>query len=168
MSNAFARASACGTRQEAGAVITDLAERTRQAGLPDDDTYTMLTWQQARELAAAGAEIGAHSHTHCSMAAESVETCREELLVSKQLIEERLGMPVSLFAYPYGRRPYIDPGRGQLVRECGYRCAITTESGTVVRGTDPFRLPRVGLPAQPHLFACELLRHFLVARRRHG
>jgi peptidoglycan/xylan/chitin deacetylase (PgdA/CDA1 family) len=152
------------SREDARDLIRDLANRVREEQLPDDDSFAMLSWEQVRELAERGAEIGSHTETHCSLAAEPADRRRQELAASKRTIESRLGTPVALFAYPYGKQPQVDPAFGSLVRECGYQCAITVEEGLVTPRSDPFRLPRVGYHKSIHLFAGEMLRYFLRAK----
>ena len=152
------------SREDAGDLMRDLAARVRAAQLPDDDSFAMLSWEQVGELAKRGVEIGSHTQTHCSMKAEPAARRREELQGSKKAIEARLGTAITLFAYPYGRQPHVDPAFGSLVRECGYECAITVEQGLVTPGSDPFRLPRMRCHQPIHMFAGEMLRFFLKAR----
>ena len=144
--------------------------RARSARLnraPAADSFDMMSWDEVRQLAADGMEIGSHSCSHISTSAENEDVQRRELQVSRQSIEAQLGMPCRLFAYPYGRPPYIDHKSARLVRECGYSCAVTTEYGLVSPSTDPFRIPRAGYGRrQLFFFAGELL--YLFLRRRLG
>jgi peptidoglycan/xylan/chitin deacetylase (PgdA/CDA1 family) len=149
------------SRQEASELICRLGAGVRAAQLPDDDSFAMLSWEQVKELARQGGEIGSHTQTHCCMTAEPANRRRDELEGSKEAIEARLGNAVTLFAYPYGKTPYIDPAFGLLVRECGYQCAITTEQGLVTPRSDPFRLPRMGYHKSIYMFAGEMLRFHL-------
>ena len=83
-----------------------------------------LTWSQARELRAAGMEIGAHTWSHPNLAALPSAAARDELSRSKTAIEEALGEPIASMAYPYGK-----PGRHftaetmSLAAEAGYQSA---------------------------------------------
>jgi peptidoglycan/xylan/chitin deacetylase (PgdA/CDA1 family) len=47
----------------------------------------MLSWSQIRELAAAGMEIGAHSHGHPQLDQLSRSQLRDELTTPKDLLE---------------------------------------------------------------------------------
>ena len=62
----------------------------------------ILTWDQAREAAAAGMEIGSHTQTHLNLSLVSLDRADEEISVSRSEIEDRLGLSVTSFAYPFG------------------------------------------------------------------
>lgn len=87
------------------------------AGAPD----TMLDWRQARELAEAGVEIGAHSHTHPQLDQCDDATLRRELGHCRDVLTDRLGHPPVSFAYPYG---YSDRRVRRAVREAGFTQAL--------------------------------------------
>ncbi|WP_030953740.1 polysaccharide deacetylase family protein, partial [Streptomyces sp. NRRL S-481] len=57
---------------------------------------------QVRELAAAGVEIGGHSHSHPQLDQVSGATLRFELIHCKEIISDQLGSVPASFAYPYG------------------------------------------------------------------
>jgi peptidoglycan/xylan/chitin deacetylase (PgdA/CDA1 family) len=100
----------------------------------------MASWDELREMAEQGVEIGSHTVTHCSLdtADERSATC--ELRDSRQQIGERLGRPVRFFAYPYGR---LTQGTAAMVKAAGYDAACSTRSGFNNAGTDPFILRRL-------------------------
>jgi peptidoglycan/xylan/chitin deacetylase (PgdA/CDA1 family) len=62
-----------------------------------------LSWSQARELLAAGMEIGAHTWSHPNLAALPRARAAEELSRSKRALEDELGAEVPILAYPYGK-----------------------------------------------------------------
>jgi peptidoglycan/xylan/chitin deacetylase (PgdA/CDA1 family) len=107
-----------------------------------DELYRPMSWDQVRQLRAAGMEIGSHTMTHARLPIVPVERAFEELEQSRKTIGRELGQPVSLLAYPAGEhsRDAID-----LVTEAGYEGAYTTASGPVRAGDDPFRLRRIGV-----------------------
>lgn len=125
----------------------NLAERIAAslgADVAAPEPYRPMTWNQVRDLKAAGMEVGAHSMSHARLVHVPPERAYEELAQSKQLIEKELGAEVPLLAYPAGNhnQDVVD-----LAREAGYAAAFTTASGAVRPGSDPFRLPRVGVGA---------------------
>ncbi len=61
-----------------------------------------LTWDQVREMAAAGVEFGAHTATHPRLSRLSPAQIEHELTQSRDAIAEQLGAPPTSFAYPYG------------------------------------------------------------------
>ncbi|HSV69351.1 MAG TPA: polysaccharide deacetylase family protein [Methylibium sp.] len=102
-----------------------------------------LSWDEVARLYEAGLTVGSHAHTHRSIAKLSPDEARSEALRSKDLLESCTGRPVHSFAYPFGMRPDENPATAQLLLECGYRSVFIAQHGTVLRGADPARLPRV-------------------------
>ncbi|MBQ0829891.1 polysaccharide deacetylase family protein [Streptomyces tagetis] len=101
---------------------------------------TMLDWGQARELAAAGVEIGGHSHTHPQLDQLGDGRLRFELIHGKEIIADQVGtVPVS-FAYPYG---YSDRRVRRAVRETGYAQALAVGNALSRRRQGPYALRRV-------------------------
>ncbi|WP_129309946.1 polysaccharide deacetylase family protein [Streptomyces sp. L2] len=102
---------------------------------------TMLDWAQVRELAAAGVEIGGHSHTHPQLDQLDDSALAAELTDSTKIIAAELGGvgPVS-FAYPYG---YSDRRVRRAVRTAGYDQALAVGNALARRRQGPYALRRV-------------------------
>lgn len=91
-------------------------------------------------LVEAGAEIGAHGHTHRPLPGLSDRQQREEIEGAlARLTVAGLGT-VRLFAYPYGEH---DAGVREQVRRAGATAAMTADPGLVGAGDDPYRLRRI-------------------------
>ncbi len=56
---------------------------------------------QVRELYVKGWEIGSHSTSHVSLI-ERTDRQRDEIIESRRKLEQRLGIPILTFAYPFG------------------------------------------------------------------
>jgi peptidoglycan/xylan/chitin deacetylase (PgdA/CDA1 family) len=61
-----------------------------------------LTWNQIRQMAASGIEIGSHTVHHWSLASVLPQTARTELSQSQATLEKQLGVPIQFFCYPSG------------------------------------------------------------------
>jgi len=107
------------------------------AGAPLDK---MLNWAQVRELAAAGIEIGAHSHSHPELDQLADDTLCGELRVGRALLEDCIGAPVRALAYPFG---YSSPRVRLAARAAGYRCAAAVRNIRATSSDDLFMLPRL-------------------------
>lgn len=70
--------------------------------LIDDGNKRFLSWQEVRELAQNHFTIGSHTLTHPRLISQNHKTIECELGESKKILEDRLGLPVDLLAYPYG------------------------------------------------------------------
>ena len=110
----------------------------------------MLDAAELRELARCpGVEIGAHTRRHPILAACALEEARAEVAGSRADLEQLLGVPVGLFAYPNGHegRDFSERDVG-LVREAGFSYAVTSDWGGVTPASDGLRLPRMSLYRQ--------------------
>jgi peptidoglycan/xylan/chitin deacetylase (PgdA/CDA1 family) len=109
------------------------------------------TWQDCRDLVAAGHRFGSHTITHPRLADTDDDAAVREILDSKKEIEDQLGVEVRDFAAPYGN-PAVDFLDRDLrtVREAGYRSFATTLRVPMHPGDSPMWISRQGLhPAWP-------------------
>jgi peptidoglycan/xylan/chitin deacetylase (PgdA/CDA1 family) len=105
-----------------------------------DDPPPALSWDEVRSLdAETSIDIQAHTRTHPWLPTVDDEHAREEIVGSKHDLEEQLGHPVTSFCYPAG---LYGPREVQLVRDAGYRSAVTTDPGVNEAGIDHGRLRR--------------------------
>jgi peptidoglycan/xylan/chitin deacetylase (PgdA/CDA1 family) len=84
--------------------------------------------------------IGAHSVHHAMLSQQAPEEQFFEIRESKWQIEKWLGKPVIGFAYPYGNYNHVTQ---QILKEAGFRYAVSTEPKAVTADDDPFALPRI-------------------------
>lgn len=61
-----------------------------------------LNWNHLRELAKLGWTIGAHSCSHSSFRKLSPKEIKNEIVNSKNEIEDQIGIKCNFFAFPYG------------------------------------------------------------------
>ncbi len=122
------------------AVAVGGVARAGGAELPDN---LMMSSQQVRDLHRQGQRIGAHTVHHPILARIAPAEARDEILRSKRTLEALLDGPVDLFAYPNGK-PGQDyaPEHAELVRDLGFKAAVSTAWGAARRGDDVFQLPR--------------------------
>ena len=127
-----------------------------------------LSWDDVREMAAQGFEIGSHTVTHCDLGAVSPSKAWEEVVASKIEIERQLRRPIRWFAYPFGGPEHFRPEWVPLLREAGYDGCVSAHCGFVrpprqalaageLSGrTDLFVLPREAVPPFKSLLHLEL------------
>jgi peptidoglycan/xylan/chitin deacetylase (PgdA/CDA1 family) len=103
----------------------------------------MMSGDQVRALRARGMDIGAHTVTHPILTRLGADAARDEMARSKRDLEQLLGEPVRLFAYPNGV-PGQDygPEHATMARECGFAAAVSTAWGAASTTSDRFQLPR--------------------------
>ncbi len=106
-----------------------------------------MDWQQIMEMSQAGMGFSSHTHFHCTLAAtyetiipigQEASDCpdfsyggtlntlqiKNELMKSRESLEENLGQPVISLVYPFGK---YNPQVVEIAEEAGYRFAFTTQ-----------------------------------------
>jgi peptidoglycan/xylan/chitin deacetylase (PgdA/CDA1 family) len=102
-----------------------------------------ISWEMLEELARDPLiEIGAHTVNHPRVSSLDPAAARAELEQSRRRLNERLGVNVRHFAFPYGRAGDCGPRDFELARQAGFQSAATTSKGLLSRGRDEFSLPR--------------------------
>lgn len=105
-------------------------------GAPD----AMLDWDQVRELAASGVEIGGHSHTHPQLDQVDDERLWREAMRCKEIIAAELGGHPASFAYPFG---YSNRRVRRAVRGAGYAQSLAVGNALAHRRQGPYALRRL-------------------------
>jgi peptidoglycan/xylan/chitin deacetylase (PgdA/CDA1 family) len=125
-----------------------------------------MTWQQLQQLARDDSiEIGSHSLMHDPLNCLSSQEAYQRMKTSKKILEDKIGKPVSVFAYPFGALSADIKG---MIPGIGYTVAV----GTVQpRGAFPIRdiynLRRVyisGIAGYPFVFRFMLSGYYPPAR----
>jgi peptidoglycan/xylan/chitin deacetylase (PgdA/CDA1 family) len=114
--------------------VRDDAERDRQ----------MLAWDDVRFMSAHHITFGGHTVSHPFLSRLSRDEFRWEVSECKRRVEEEVQRSAAYFAYPNGREEDFGLANKALVREAGYRAAVTTIWGVNTSSTDPFELRRGG------------------------
>jgi peptidoglycan/xylan/chitin deacetylase (PgdA/CDA1 family) len=120
-----------------------------------------LTWNEARELHRHGISLGSHTVTHPQLYDCDAASIKQEIVGSKQTIEQKLGCAVQSFSYPYAF-PETDNGFKTKLREelhqAGYENGVCTTVGRPGPASDPFFLKRLPVNSDddPQLFLAKL------------
>jgi peptidoglycan/xylan/chitin deacetylase (PgdA/CDA1 family) len=114
----------------------------------------MLEPAELNELIDAGVEIGSHTRCHPDLTRLPDAEALAEMCRGKEELEDVIGRPVEVFAYPYG---HADRRVAGLCRDAGFRAACMTEG----QGSwdDRFRLPRQAVTNGMTLAGLWLRRH---------
>ncbi len=117
-----------------------------------------MTWDQARDLTGKGMWIGSHSISHPFLARLSRLAAQRQITESKKILETRLGIPITTFAYPYGS---FSQAVERAVSEAGYAAAVWTGSGARHTTDRLYRLKRIGVyyPIRLTTFIARLPKH---------
>lgn len=126
-------------------------ERSMQVSLPrrvagdQDALERSINWTEVHEMDRSGfVSFGAHTLHHSLLAYLSDDAeIKREVEQARRVLGERLGHPVSAFAYPVGKMADIGERGVQAVRDAGYSWAFTTIEGVNTRETDRYLLRRM-------------------------
>lgn len=102
----------------------------------------LLTWEQVAEISASGIECGAHTHSHPPLDWMPLTRAWDEIVHSKELLEDHLGQPVLSFAYPYG---YYSARVKKLVQAAGFVSACAVKLAMSSLRDDPYALARLAI-----------------------
>jgi glycosyltransferase involved in cell wall biosynthesis/peptidoglycan/xylan/chitin deacetylase (PgdA/CDA1 family) len=101
-----------------------------------------MSWDDVRSLAADGFEIGSHTCTHADMGAVSLQEAEREVRDSRVRLEQELGRPIRLFAFPYGHRRNMRPATMAVARR-EYGVCCSAYGGHNTAPLDPANIRRV-------------------------
>jgi peptidoglycan/xylan/chitin deacetylase (PgdA/CDA1 family) len=102
----------------------------------------MIDWNEAALMNQDIIDFGSHGCSHRILTQLTSSEAAHELSESARLIQEKLGAPANLLAYPNG--DYNDEIR-RLAVEAGYHAAVATRSSGERSRFDLFGLSRVGV-----------------------
>ncbi|MDO8348545.1 MAG: polysaccharide deacetylase family protein [Rugosibacter sp.] len=90
-----------------------------------------------------GFEIGAHTLEHPILGLCDVDRARDEIGKTREVLEGIIKRPVTSFAYPNGH-PGVDFSAHhiRMVKQAGYRYAVTTQWGVADHKTSSYQIPR--------------------------
>ena len=108
-------------------------------GTPHEQELACMSWDQLREVAGNGWEIGAHTCSHPFLTELPDADLRRELHDSRASCEEHMGRPCPTLAYPYSD---WDPRVAAAAGAAGFTAAVTVNTGT---WDTPLQLPRTGV-----------------------
>ncbi|HEY4486801.1 MAG TPA: polysaccharide deacetylase family protein [Candidatus Paceibacterota bacterium] len=98
-----------------------------------------MTPLEIKDLYRKGYLIGSHAHSHEALDTTEESLAWEEIRTSKKILKELLGTPVTVLVYPQSG-PKIVPQA--MLKEEGLRFALSTERRGVLKGDDPYLIPR--------------------------
>jgi peptidoglycan/xylan/chitin deacetylase (PgdA/CDA1 family) len=104
----------------------------------------MLTWNEIKQIKAAGFDIGSHSITHVTLATvEGNNELNSELIGSKRIIKERADIDTEIISYPCGN---YDERVKSFSKNAGYKAGLAVDRQLYdAKKQDLFEVPRIEL-----------------------
>jgi len=120
------------------------------------------TIQEIRAMAGGGIEIGAHTRTHADLGApQNASRLRDELIGSREDLQQAIGKPVRYFAFPFGLHANLSVEAFRIAHEAGLAGVCSAYGAYNWPGDDPFHLKRIH--ADPEMLR---LKNWLTVDRR--
>lgn len=93
---------------------------------------TSLSWDEIRQIHQdTFGNIGAHTINHLSLAHLQEADMQEEILLSKNELEQKIGTPILHFAYPYGSLDDVNSRAFHAVHKAGFKTATLNRVGNI-------------------------------------
>lgn len=118
-------------------------QRAVAAGRTERADWPKMTWDELRQMEAAGMEIGSHTVNHADMGSTDAAIAAGEIRQSLETLRRELGGGDRAFCFPWGGSRNVSPAAVEAIREAGYYAAVTTRPGVVGDNADLMELPRV-------------------------
>ena len=111
-----------------------------------------LSWREIREMMHQGIEVGSHTITHCNLLhrknnepqKDYLRRIKEEIFLSKSILERNTGSTVISFAYPYG---VYSKQIKMLAKQAGYLAQLNVNNMNNTTPIDAHFLNRQVIPA---------------------
>jgi peptidoglycan/xylan/chitin deacetylase (PgdA/CDA1 family) len=116
--------------------------------------YEPLSWDEIKIMQQHGIDFHPHTKTHPIISSVPVAEQREEVTISKRVIESRLDTIADIFCYPNGQWNDFTEDTIAELKAAGYIAAVMGVDGfdNTKADTDMFRVKRFGIPYEPELF----------------
>lgn len=112
-------------------------------GLPSGvGPWKLMDYSQIVELQRSGIEFGSHGCQHRALDTLDDTEKHDEVVRSRQELEQKLGQPITAFSYPYAKFQSSD---FNLLSEAGYRTAVSGYENFF----QPLAISRLDLTALP-------------------
>ena len=107
------------------------------------ETHRAMTFDELNSMhASESAVIGVHTHGHPSLGALSAGEQLAEIKTSKTILEEKLGVKLKHFSYPFGTYLDYNDDTIQIVKELGFEFAAANYPDLVNKASNRFSFPR--------------------------
>ena len=125
-------------------LVMQALETAPRAQADPEPQHLFLGPEQARALCRAGMRVGSHTVSHRILAQIDAEDQREELRLSRSILERETGSTVDVLAYPVGGQDHFTPTTEALARDCGYRAAFSCHGGiNLPDRSNPYDIKRI-------------------------
>ena len=102
-----------------------------------------MSWDQLKDIQHRGVEIGSHTANHLPLTEMDLNTARDEVKLSKLLMEWNGMDTIYTLSYPNGK---YSSELLEVLKEEEYLAAVTGDAGLNTFETNPYLLQRINIP----------------------
>jgi peptidoglycan/xylan/chitin deacetylase (PgdA/CDA1 family) len=111
--------------------------------IPPRSSHRSMTFDEIKIMGkSSSAVLGAHTHSHQSLAALSKEEQKKEILQSKEILEGLTGKTISHFSYPFGTKRDYNQTTIAICKELGFKWVAANFPDTADITSNHFQIPR--------------------------
>ena len=124
----------------------------------------LMSWDQLKEVADNGIDIGAHTHSHRILSSLNPKQQHTEIINSKKIIEQHIGRNIRSMSYPVGSYNHFTETTKKIVRKAGFDLAFSFLNGVNSCGIiDAMDIKRIGVKISLPRFVCNIELHKIFA-----
>jgi peptidoglycan/xylan/chitin deacetylase (PgdA/CDA1 family)/GT2 family glycosyltransferase/SAM-dependent methyltransferase len=121
-------------------IVADQIGKTNIWDQAFGEELPLMGWPEIHHLQGEGIEFGSHSTAHHALTALSNEDLVRDLARSRAILQQGLGAPTRVIAYPHGDfNPIVEHFAGG----CGYTFGVTCRAGSSQFNDSILALPRI-------------------------
>ena len=108
----------------------------------------LMTWDEIRNAARCCITVGSHTHTHRVLSTIDLDAQKEEMDISRTILEREVANPVRSIAYPVGGNQHFTEQTQCTAADCGYELGFAFGDINRGRSLSRYRINRVAAPDQ--------------------
>jgi peptidoglycan/xylan/chitin deacetylase (PgdA/CDA1 family) len=109
----------------------------------------LLDWAGLEAIERLGIDVESHGIDHIPLASLPMDEARRQIVESRRILQERLGRPVTAYAFVKGSRVHQGPEHVAILDAAGYELGFTTITGSNTAATDALQLRRYNVEPYP-------------------
>ncbi|MBR8749296.1 hypothetical protein IX317_000961 [Fusobacterium sp. DD29] len=124
-------------------LVSDLKYNKWDVEKYGEEKLHLMDENEVREMISSGLiEFGGHTCNHCDFFDVGIEEAKKEIFDNKTALENKYNIKLTTFAYPYG---HLNEDVKSLVKEAGYKFAVSTNTGSGNIDDDRYEIRRSGI-----------------------
>lgn len=122
----------------------------------ENTPYKALTWAHVTEMESHGMTFAPHTCSHTILSTLSNAEASADIAQSTACVYAHTNTHLPIFAYPNGGTKDFTHDTQEILKEQGFRYALTTSPGRVAVSDNPFAIPRYTLDGTNQMYRFRL------------